>query len=316
MKCIPPLTLSKAASLLNAHYIGDPEAQITGLNEIHMVEEGDITFVDHPKYYDSALQSKATFILINQEVEYPKGKGLIISSDPFIDFNRLIKTYRRFVPSPAAISTTAETGEGTIIQPGAFVGHHVRIGKRCIIHANAVLYDHTEIGDDTIIHANTVIGSDAFYHQRRQNEVIKFESCGRVIIGNHVEIGACCTIDKGVTGDTVIGDYTRFDNNIHIGHDVKIGKRCLFAASVVVGGITVIEDDVICWGQVAINKTLTIGKGAVILATSAVGKNLEGGKVYFGIPAVEARKKWRELALIQKLPEMYASFLNNNRKKK
>ncbi|MBN1339926.1 MAG: UDP-3-O-(3-hydroxymyristoyl)glucosamine N-acyltransferase [Bacteroidales bacterium] len=305
MKFNNPLRLADAAAILECEYIGDPEMPILGLNEIHLVEEGDITFVDHPKYYDRALKSKATFILINQKVDCPEGKGLIISDDPFTDFNRLIRHHRRFVPSTSAISETAVIGEGTVIQPGVFIGHHVSIGKNCLIHANAVIYDHTEIGDNVIIHGNTVIGSDAFYHQRRTDKVIKFESCGRVIIENDVEIGACCTIDKGVTGDTVIGSYSRFDNNIHIGHDVRIGKRCLFAASVVVGGISVIEDDVICWGQVAINKTLTIGKGAVILATSAVGRDVEAGKVYFGVPAIEAKKKWRELSYISKLPEMF-----------
>lgn len=308
MKFDKPLRLVEAASLLGAEFSGDPDMLITGLNEIHLVEQGDITFVDHPKYYDKALNSLATFILINKEVECPEGKGLIISNDPFADFNKLIRHFRSFVASNAAVSDTAEIGEGTVVQPGVFIGHHVRIGRNCIIHANAVIYDHCEIGDNVIIHSNTVIGADAFYHQRRDNKVMKFESCGRVIIGNNVEIGACCTIDKGVTGDTMIGEYTRFDNHIHIGHDARIGKRCLFAAAVVVGGIAVIEDDVILWGQVAINKIVTIGKGAVMLATSAADKNIPGGKVYFGSPAVEVRTKWRELAYIKKLPELFKTL--------
>lgn len=305
MKFNPPISVSELADLINADHTGPPDRMIMGINEIHLVEEGDLTFVDHPKYYKKALGSKATFILINKKVDCPEGKTLIISEDPFSDFNRIIRSRRFFMPSDSRISDTAQIGKNTIIQPGAFIGHHVNIGSNCIIHANASIYDHTVMGDNCIIHSNTVIGSDAFYHQRRTDRVIKFESCGRTILGSHVEIGACCTIDKGVTGDTVIGDYAKFDNNIHIGHDVVIGRRCLFAASVVVGGFVRIGDDVICWGQVAINKDITVGNGAVILATSAVNDNLEGGKVYFGAPAIEARKKWKEMAILKKLPEIY-----------
>lgn len=129
--------------------------------------------------------------------------------------------------------------------------------------------------------------------------------CGRVVIKDHVEIGACCTIDRGVSGDTIIDEYTKFDNHIQIGHDTYVGKRCLFAAAVAVAGVVRIEDDVILWGQVAVNKDIVIGKGAVLLGTSATDKSLMGNKVYFGAPAEEARMKWKEMALIRKLPEMW-----------
>ncbi|GHV47043.1 hypothetical protein FACS1894180_9580 [Bacteroidia bacterium] len=119
-----------------------------------------------------------------------------------------------------------------------------------------------------------------------------------------MEIGANCAVDRGVTGDTSIGDGTKLDNFVHIGHDTIIGKRCLFGAQVGISGVCVIEDDVTVWGQSGINKDLRIGKGAIILGTSAVDKNLEGGKIYFGVPAIEARKKWRELAALKQLPEI------------
>jgi UDP-3-O-[3-hydroxymyristoyl] glucosamine N-acyltransferase len=304
MRINPPTTVSALAAFLGVEYDGPADFEITGLNEIHMVEPGDITFVDHPKYYDKALKSKATIILINKKVEKPEGKALIFSNDPFADFVKLIKKYRAFEPSNNFISHTAEIGEGSIIQPGAFIGHHVKIGRNCLIHANVSIYDHTEIGDNVIIHSGTVIGADAFYFQRKPHGYSKFESCGRVIIENNVEIGACCTIDKGVTGDTRIGEGTKFDNHIQIGHDTSIGKNCLFASAVIVAGVTTVEDDVILWGQVAIQKDIVIGKGAVVLATSAVDKSIEGNKVYFGVPADEARKKWRELAALRQLPEI------------
>jgi UDP-3-O-[3-hydroxymyristoyl] glucosamine N-acyltransferase len=305
MKLEKPLSLEELASFLHAEFVGDPAHMITGLNEIHMVQPGDITFVDHPKYYDKALSSKATTILINKKLDPPPGKALIISVDPFVDFNNLIRKFRPFVPCDRFISSTAQIGEGTVIQPGTFIGNHVKIGRNCRIHSNVNIYDHVIIGDDVVIHAGSVLGADAFYFQRRNDKTLKFESCGRVVIGDHVEIGALCTIDRGVTGDTVIDEYTKFDNHIQIGHDTYVGKRCLFASAVIIAGVTRIEDDVILWGQVAVNKDLVIGKGAVVLATSAVGKNLEGNKVYFGAPAEEARKKWREIAMIRRLPEIF-----------
>lgn len=130
-------------------------------------------------------------------------------------------------------------------------------------------------------------------------------SCGRVVIKDFVEIGAGCTIDRGVTGDTVIGEGTKIDNQVHIGHDTVVGRNCLFAAQVGIAGAVVIEDEVILWGQVGISKTLTIGKGAVINAQSGVPSSLDGGKIYFGTPALEARTKVKELAWIKRIPEMW-----------
>jgi len=305
MKLNNPETVGSMASFINAKYKGDPDFEILGLNEIHMVEKGDLTFVDHPKYYDKALDSAATTILINKEMDPPPGKALIISNDPFLDFMKLMRKFRPFQVAREMISKTARIGEGTIIQPGVFIGEQVEIGKNCIIHPNVTIYDHCIIGNDVIIHSGTVIGSDGFYFQKRRDHVVKFESCGRVIIRDHVEIGACCTIDRGVTGDTIIDEYTKFDNHIQVGHDTYVGKRCIFASAVLVAGVTRIEDDVTLWGQVTVNKDLTIHSGAVVLAVSAVDKTLEGGKTYFGAPAIEASKKWREMAMLRKLPEIY-----------
>lgn len=307
MKFTPALQLAQVAEMIGAEYDGAPDFLITGLNEIHMVEAGDVTFVDHPKYYDKALNSKATTVIINKRVDCPPGKALLFHEKPFDAFIQLIRKYRPFEPSNVRVSPTAVIGEGTIIQPGAFIGNHVTIGKNCVIHANVSIYDHTTIGDDVIIHSNSVLGADAYYFQRRPEGYKKFESCGRVIIGNRVEIGALCSIDKGVTGDTEIGDGTKLDNHCQVGHDTYIGKNCLIGSHAAIAGVTRIEDDVIIWGRVAINKDLVIGKGAVVLATSAVDKTLEGGKTYFGVPADEVRKKWRELAALRQLPDLISS---------
>jgi UDP-3-O-[3-hydroxymyristoyl] glucosamine N-acyltransferase len=304
MRLNPKQTLETIAGIIHAKYSGSPTFEITGINEIHKVEPGDLTFVDHPKYYAKALKSRATTILINKEVDCPDGKALIFSDDPFRDYVYLTKQFRPFESSQSMISPEAVIGEGTILQPGVFVGNNVVIGKNCLIHANVSIYDHSLIGDNVIIHSGTVIGADAFYFKRRPECWDKMESCGRVIIENNVEIGACCTVDKGVSGDTVIGWGTKLDNHIQIGHDTVVGRNCLFASQVGVAGCVVIEDDVILWGQVGVQKDLTIGRGAVVLGKSGVSKSIAGGKTYFGTPVLEAREKMREIALLKKLPRI------------
>ncbi|MEI7725607.1 MAG: UDP-3-O-(3-hydroxymyristoyl)glucosamine N-acyltransferase [Bacteroidota bacterium] len=302
MKFEHSIKLSALAELLKAKPVGDPDFLVTGMNEIHMVEAGDLTFVDHPKYYAKALNSNATTILINKEVECPAGKALLISTKPFDDYVSLALHFRPFEKALSAVSASAEIGEGTVIQPGAFIGNHVTIGKNCIVHANASIYDHTVIGDDVIIHSGAVLGADAYYFQRRPEGWKKLESCGRVVIEDKVEIGACTTIDKGVSGDTTIAFGTKLDNHIQIGHDTYIGRHCLIGAHCAIAGVTRIEDDVILWARVSVNKDLVIGKKAIVLAMSGVDKSLEGGKTYWGVPADDPRTKWKEIAAVKKLP--------------
>ena len=284
MKFDKAASLKDLAQLTGSRVIGDGNATVSGINEIHKVEVGDITFVDHSKYYLKALQSKASFVIINKEMDAPANKGLLFSEGPFLAYNTIVKKFRKFEPGKESISGTAQIGAGTIIQPGAFIGQHVVIGENCIIHSNVSIYDHSVIGNDVIIHANTVIGADAFYFKRRPEGYDKMISCGRVVIHDKVEIGACCTIDKGVSSDTIIGEGTKLDNLVHIGHDTVVGKNCLFAGQVGIAGVVTIEDDVILWGQVGVQKDLTIGKGAVVLGKSGVPKSLEGGKNLFSEP--------------------------------
>lgn len=305
MKLHPSRSLAELAELTGTRVMGDPAAMVTGINEIHRVEKGDLTFVDHPKYYDKALQSAATFVLINKEVDVPSGKGLLYSDDPFRDYVFLTRHFMPFVPSSTAIDPSAEIGEGTIVQPNVSVGPGVKIGRNCILHSGVVVYDHTEIGDNVIIHANTVIGADAFYYKRRTDFYDKMHSCGRVVLHDDVEIGACCTIDRGVSSDTVIGKGTKLDNHVHVGHDTVIGRNCLFAAHVGIAGCVNIEDNVIFWGQVGCQKDLTVGAGAVVYGQSGISKSIKGGQVYFGSPVKEAREKMKELALLNRLPELF-----------
>ena len=300
MKFPAPLTARWIADFCDAEILGEDIALVLGLNEIHKVETGDLTFVDHPKYYRKALDSAASFILINTDKEkLPAGKTIFVCSDPLGAYNKLSRHFSSFTPQNDFIHPTATIGKDSVIQPGVFIGAQVKIGARCLIHANVSVYDHTEIGEDVVIHSGTVIGADAFYFQKRKTGFVKLHSCGRVLIHDKVEIGACCTIDRGVSGDTIIGEDTKLDNHVHIGHGVVIGKQNLFAAQVGVGGKTIIGDDCIFWGQVGISKDLTIGNNTIILAQSGVGKNLPAGKSWFGTPVQEARDKMKEMAWVK-----------------
>jgi UDP-3-O-[3-hydroxymyristoyl] glucosamine N-acyltransferase len=309
-----PLSAKTIADIIDAKCIGNENTVILGMNEVHIVEKGDLTFVDNPKYYTKALNSAATAIIIDKsDVEIPEGKVLLVSNDPLMSFNKLTEMFAPFRPATKAIADDAVIGEGTVIQPLVFIGHDVQIGKNCIIHSNVSINDHTIIGDNVIVNSGAVISSEAYYFQRRDNVFHKFLSSGGVKLDDNVEIGANCTVDRGVTGLTTIGEGTKLDNLVHLGHDTIIGKNCLIGAHSVIAGVTTIEDNVIVWGEVAINKDITIGAGAVILATSAVDKNLEPGKVYFGAPAIEASKKWREMVALKKLPDILDKLeLRNN----
>lgn len=302
MKFNKVYTLRQIAEIINSKFIGADDFPVLGMNEIHVVEPGDIVFVDHPKYYDKALQSAATIVLINKEIACPEGKALLISDDPFRDFNVLTTYFRPFTSSSVAIAATAKIGEGTVIQPNCFIGNQVSIGKNCIIHANVTIYDHSIIGDNVIIHSGTILGADAFYYKKRPEGFDQLLSNGRVVIEDNVGIGALCTIDKGVTGDTTIGEGTKIDNQVHIGHDTRIGKKCLIAAQTGIAGCVIVEDEVTLWGQVGTTSGITIGEKAVVLGQTGVTKSIEGGKTYFGTPIEESREKLKQLANIKRIP--------------
>ena len=310
MKFPIPNTLKQIAAIIDCTFVGEDSFSVLGMNEIHVVTAGDIVFVDHPKYYDKALQSKATIILINKEVDCPEGKALLISDDPFRDFNKLTAYFKPFQKSVSTISETAVLGENTIVQPNSFVGNNVKIGKNCVIHSNVAIYDNCVIGDNVTIHAGSVLGADAFYYKNRPQGFDKLLSGGRVVIENNVDIGALCTIDKGVTGDTTIGEGTKLDNQVHVGHDTIIGKKCLIASQTGIAGCVIIEDEVTLWGQVGTTSGITIGKKAVVMGQTGVTKSILGGKSYFGTPIEESREKLRQLANVKKIPSILENIKN------
>lgn len=300
MKFPQPISVRELAKRFNATIIGDDSLEASGVNEIHKVEPGDIAFSDVQKYFNKTLQSEATVILLNAPVECPPGKVILVVEKPFEVYDTLVREYRPFEPLRSAISPLAEIHPSAILEPGVVVADNVRIGANTYIQANTYIGEYSYIGENVQIGPNSIIGSDAFYFKKlADGSFQKWRSGGRVIIEDNVDIGAGCTINKGVSGDTIIGAGSKLDCQIHIGHGAVIGKNCLFAGQVGIGGKTVVEDNVVLYGQVGVAQALRIGKGAVVLAKSGVAKSLEGGKTYFGSPAEEMREKFREIAMLK-----------------
>jgi UDP-3-O-[3-hydroxymyristoyl] glucosamine N-acyltransferase len=315
MKFPSPVSLQWIASLIGAELLGNEDAFATGINEIHKVETGDLVFVDHPKYYDTCLNSAASFIIINNKnVTIPQKKALLFTTEPFEAYLKIVEHFRPFQATQKLISDTAVIGEGSVIMPNVFIGNHVVIGKNTIINPNVTIHDYSAIGDNVVIQSGTVIGSDAFYYNGKKTRDIWFKrmkSCGNVVIENNVEIGANCTIDRGVTHSTIIKQGSIIDNLVHLGHEVVIGKNCLIAAQVGIAGATTLEDGVTLWGQVGVSKTLTIGANAVVLAQGGVPSSLEGNKIYWGTPAINANDKRKELVWVKRIPELWKKVMQS-----
>ena len=282
-----PQSLKTIAELINAKFIGDENFQVFGTNEIHRVKAGEIVFVNHPKYYDKALNSDATIILIDKEVACPDGKALLVSDDPFRDFNKINEHYQG-IQTFETTNQNLKIGENCKIHPSVIIGNDVTIGNNCMIFPNVVIGDRTVIGNNCIIQSGTVLGGDAFYYNKNTEGYRKMLSVGNVILEDHVEIGNLCTIDRGVTDSTIIGAGSILDNQIQIGHDTVIGKKVLIASQTGIAGCCIIEDEVTIWGQVGIASGVTIESGTVLLAQVGVNRSLSKG-TYFGPIAEEFR---------------------------
>lgn len=308
MKFQQPIPIREIAKKIGASIIGDDQLMATGINEIHKVEPGDITFTDAPKYFKKSLEAAATIIILNEKTHCPPGKALLLCSQPFEAYDSIVREHRPFRPLNDRISESANIHPSSIVEPGAIIGHQVVIGKNCYIQANAYIGDFTFIGNHVTIQAGAIIGTDAFYFQKTENGYQKWRSGGRVVIHDHVDIGAACTINRGVSGDTIIGAGTKLDCQVHVGHGAVIGENCLIAGQVGIGGKAIIGDNVVLYGQVGVAQRVRIGEGAVVSAKSGVSKDLEGKKSYFGIPAADIRVRQRELAALKHLPLFFKDY--------
>ncbi len=289
-----PYTLAELAGRYGLAYVGPDELVLRGINEIHKVQPGDVTFADIAKYAEKALHSAASAVILPERpAAVPDGKGVLIAPDPFAVYNQIVKDH---LPYSVSFEGKAAIGPGTQVHPGCVIADDVVIGAGCIIYPNVVIYPGVRIGDGVIIHAGTVLGGDALYYKRYPDHYEKMITAGRLIIEDQVEIGALCNIDRGVSGDTVIGEGTKIDSHVHIAHGVVIGRNCLIVAHTAVGGKSVIGNDVTLLGQVGVAKETVIEDGVTVLSQSGVRGRLSAGKVYFGSPALEASEARRIFA--------------------
>lgn len=304
MELSHPKTIKELSEFLSCEFRGDPEHKVKGLNEIHRVKDGDLVFVDHPKYYDKAINSDATTILIDKDVDFPEGKAILISKHPFDDFNKLTRHFEPFKMMAASVGENTFVDDTAQIFPNVTIGNNVKIGKNVILYPGVVIMDRTTIEDNVVIGSNTVIGHSAFYYKKKESGYDRLHTCGGVIIRKNAELGSLCSIDAGVSDYTIIGEGTKIDNQVHVGHDTVIGKHCLLAANVGLAGCVEVQDHVTLWGQVGCASDVVLGEGTIVLAQSGISKSLAGGKTYFGSPAKDIRLVYREMAALRKLPEI------------
>lgn len=305
MQLAKAISVKELAERFKLQIIGHQDQLIYGINEIHKVRKGDLTFVDAEKYYAKSINSDATTILINKVTECPEGKTLLVTEKPFDVYNQLVLEYRPVINQHKAISDTAWVHPTAHVDANVFIGHHAVIGAYSYIGANSIIGEYTVIGQHVTIQPGALIGTDAFYFKKDPEGFRKWRSCGRVIIHDHVDIGSGTTINKGVSGDTIIGEGTKIDCQVHIGHGVVIGKHCLLAAQVGIAGKTIVGDWVTMYGQVGVAQNLKIGNRVTLLAKSGVGKDLLEGKTYFGAPCEEARDMMKEMAALKMMAKDY-----------
>jgi len=330
------IKISELAKIIKGNFIGE-DFEIEGINAIPLAKEKELIFVDSLKRVAEVQKAKAKAILCPEgfAIHFPD-RSVIEVKDVRVAFARISEFFKKEIEPLWGISSQAFIEEGVKIEepcaiypwvyiqkgavikkeavlfPGVFIGAHAEIGENTIIFPNAVIYPYTKIGKNCIVHAGVVIGADGFgfaqepYEDGYQN--IKIYHFGSVKIEDEVEIGANSTIDRAVFGETIIGEGTKIDNLVQVGHNVKVGKQNILVSHTAIGGSAVLEDYVMLAGQVGIAPYSQIGKGAKVAAKSGVVGKIPAGAEVAGIPAIKA-SIWRKAAVIfAKLPEIYREF--------
>jgi UDP-3-O-[3-hydroxymyristoyl] glucosamine N-acyltransferase len=329
---MPGKTLGELAEYVGGRVIGDPNIAINSAATLGRAGEGDISFLANVKYEKQIQTTKASAVIVGKEapnVSVP----LLVAEDPYYAFMQimvLLHGYRKHkkvgISSRAIISNSAKigtdchiydfvtvsddakVGDGCIIYPGVFLGQGATIGNDCIIYPNVVIYDGCKIGNRVIINANSVIGDDGFGYATHKGIHHKMPQIGAVIIEDDVEIGACCGIERGTLGDTIIGQGSKLGDLVAIGHGTKVGPHCLLVAQVGVAGSTTLGHHCIVGGQAGIVGHINIGNNVTIGAQAGVINNVPNGKTVVGAPAIEADQGKRAYSMIQYLPEMRQSI--------
>ena len=319
--------LHELCDLVEGTIVASTEITIKGAASIARAVEGDITFVTKPIYLESFEDSLASAAIVG--VGMNSSKPTIVVDDPEAAFAKIVEHFRPSIPfrnvgiSPAAhVGASAEIGDDVDIYPTAYVGEKVVIGAGTQIHPHvsimdgciigsgvqifpsAVLYPGTVVGDHSIIHAGVVLGANGFGYKTIGGRHLPSPQLGNVVVENDVEIGANTTIDRGTFDATVIGEGSKLDDQVMIGHNCRIGKHNVLCSQVGIAGSCTTGDYVVMGGQVGIGDHLEIGEGARLSAKAGVMQNVAAGATAAGIPSVSARQFLQQAALVAKLPEM------------
>ena len=318
------LTLSEIASHVYGEVMGDSDCVIIGVSEIQDAKPHTITFLGNPLYRKYLIDTKADAIFVNNAKLLEDKNGIVVKNPQLAMAKTLAlfstkETEEPHIDPRSVISEGAVIGKSVTIESGVVIHSGVKIGDRCRIRANCVIekdtilgiecilnpnvsiYENTILGDNVIIHSNTVIGCDGFGYVTVEDVHEKIPQEGNVIIGNNVEIGSNCAIDRGTIGSTIIGDMTKIDNLVHIAHNVKIGQGCLLTAGFAIAGSSVIGDFCTFAGQVGVAPHLKVGDRSIVASKSGITKSLKGNKVYAGFPAREIKDYNKREALISEV---------------
>ncbi|WP_457570709.1 UDP-3-O-(3-hydroxymyristoyl)glucosamine N-acyltransferase [Desulfovulcanus sp.] len=320
------MLLSELAQKLGLNLLGE-DLEITGVNTLDMAREDEISFLANPKYLPLLETTNAGAVIVDEE-HADKLSRALISKNPYLDFVRTVQLFAKpqgsfvgqspqaFIHEDAQVHPSAviyphvyigpgvKIGENTQIFPSCYVGENSVIGDNCIIYPNVSIMARTIIGNKVIIHAGAVIGSDGFGFAQGELGLEKFPQVGQVIIEDNVEVGANTTIDRAALGETKVGQGTKIDNLVQIGHNVKIGENSILVAQVGIAGSTTLGKNVILAGQVGVAGHLEIGDNCRVAAQSGVGKNLPPHTDVGGSPAMDHKTYLRTSVILSKLPDL------------
>jgi len=322
----PVFRLSELASRFNCDRTGE-DSTITGVAGLEAATPDSLVCLREARHAQTAARCQAGCIITSPELANGLPAPLLIAADPyrvFIEIQQLFLNPRMvhhapstvFVHPSAQVATSAELGPFTHVGADATISDHVQlhpgvkvldgvsIGERTVILPNTVIMENSTIGSDCIIGPSAIIGSEGFGYHFSEGRHVKVPQIGRVTIGNHVEIGACVTIDRATFGETTIGDGTKIDNQVQIGHNVKIGRHVIIVAQAGISGSTTIDDHVVLAGKAGLVGHIHIGKGATIGGASVVTKSVAPGEFVVGYPATSHKEWKKQMVHLAKLPKL------------